>query len=89
MKKILKNKRFICTFIYVVIVIIILMLATGCNYNMIDTTWDYDKVYCYYGNKEVVYEIESWTDYDGEQIQIETKEDTYLISMNQCYLRRE
>ena len=59
----------------------VLFLLTGCNYNMIDTTWDYDKVYCYYGNKEVVYDIKSWTDYDGEQIQIETTDGKiYLVS---------
>jgi hypothetical protein len=72
-----------------ILLVLAVLLLTGCNYDMIDTTWNYDKVYCYYGNKEVVYEIKSWTDYDGEQIQIKTKDGSYLISMNQCYLRSE
>ena len=72
-----------------ILLVLVVLLLTGCNYDMIDTTWDYNKAYCYYGNKEVAYEIKSWTDYDGEQIQIKTKDGSYLISMNQCYLRSE
>lgn len=71
------------------LIVPVLFLLTGCNYNMIDTTWDYDKVYCYYGDKEVVYDIKSWTDYEGEQIQIKTEDGSYLVSMNQCYLWSE
>jgi outer membrane lipopolysaccharide assembly protein LptE/RlpB len=72
-----------------ILLILAILLLTGCNYQLLDTTWDYDKVYCYYGNKEVVYEIKSWTDYDGEQIQVKTEDGSYLFSMNQCYLRSE
>lgn len=72
-----------------ILLILAILLLTGCNYQVLDTTWNYDKVYCYYGNKEVVYEIKSWTDYDGEQIQVKTEDGSYLVSMNQCYLRSE
>lgn len=72
-----------------ILLILAILCLTGCNYQVLDTTWNYDKVYCYYGNKEVVYEIKSWTDYDGEQIQVKTKDGSYLVSMNQCYLRSE
>lgn len=72
-----------------ILLLIAILFLTGCNYQILDTTWDYDKVYCYYGNKEVVYEIKSWTDYDGEQIQVKTEDGSYLVSMNQCYLRSE
>ena len=73
----------------ILLIIISVLLLTGCNYQVLDTTFSYDKAYCYYGDKEVVYEIKSWVDYDGEQIQIKTKDGSYLISMNQCYLRSE
>ena len=71
------------------LIVPVLFLLTGCNYQMLDTTWNYDKAYCYYGNKEVVYGIKSWTDYDGEQIQVKTEDGSYLVSMNQCYLWSE
>lgn len=71
----------------VLLIAALLLGLTGCNYQVLDTTYSYDKAYCYYGNKEVIYEIDSWMDYEGEQIQIKTEEGTYLISTNQCYLR--
>lgn len=67
----------------------LLLCLTGCNRQIIDTTYSYDRAYCYYGNKEIIYEIDSWKDYEGEQIQIKNNDGTYLITMNQCYLWRK
>lgn len=73
----------------ILLIVILILCVTGCNYQVIDTTYGYDKAYCYYGNKEIIYEINSWTDYEGEQIQIKTDNGSYLISTNQCYLWSE
>lgn len=71
----------------ILLLIVPVLFLTGCNKQVLDTTYNFKKAYCYYGNKEVVYEIKSWKDYDGEQVQIKTEDGTYLISTNQCYLR--
>lgn len=46
---------------------------SGCgNYNLIDTTYEFHKVHIYETDK--CYEIKSWTDYDGEQLQVDMKD---------------
>lgn len=73
----------------ILLLIVPVLFLTGCNRQILDTTYSFDKAYCYYGDKEVVYDIKSWNDYEGEQIQIKTKEGSYIISMNHCYLWSE
>lgn len=73
----------------ILLIFALILCLTGCNYDVFEMEYTFNKAYCYYGNKEVIYDIESWSDYDGEQIQIKTKDGTYLISANQCYLREK
>lgn len=71
----------------IILIASLILVLTGCNRTILDTTYTFNKAVCYYGNNEVIYDIDSWTDYEGEQIQIKVDGTTYLISMNQCYLR--
>lgn len=67
------------------ILLIVLVLTTGCNRQIIDTTWNYNRAILYLPNGEVIDgKIESWMDYkDGDQLQIKIDGGTYLIhSMN-------
>ena len=74
----------------VIIGMIILMTVTGCNKQLIDLEYEYDKAVCYYGNEKKELEIKKWKDYDGEQIQIIDKEGkTYLVSSYNCMLIKE
>lgn len=68
--------------------IICMLGLTGCNYQMIDTTYSYDTAIIKLANDEVVeVEIKSWCDYDGEQLQITAKDGTvYLTSSFRCDL---
>ncbi len=59
------------------------LLLTSCNKQVFDVTYKYDKVHIYRLNK--CFALDSWNDYDGEQLQVVIKNDdgtktTLLIS---------
>lgn len=69
---------------------LIAFLLCGCNYDLIDTNFTYDKAICEINGKYEEIEIKKWVDYEGEQIQIIGKDgNTYLMSMNNCTLVKE
>lgn len=54
---------------------------TGCgNYTMVDTKYTYNKALIFRDNSVTIVEVESWADYDGEQIQIKTPEGLYFVT---------
>lgn len=61
-------------------------MLTGCNYQLVDLHYDYDKVICNYEGDKFELEIDKWTDYEGEQLQIKSNGKTYLVSANKCYM---
>lgn len=76
----------------IAIITIILMLIglTGCNKQVIDLNYKYNKAICKIGNETKKIEIKKWKDYDGEQLQIIDKEgNVYLISSYNCTLIKE
>lgn len=89
MKKILRNKKFI-TVLGVTILLISTVLLSGCNKQIIDLEFNYDKAICQIGNEVKEIEIDKWKDYEGEQLQIKDKDgNTYLISSYNCTLIRD
>ena len=82
-----KNKLIVLTMLGI---LLILLLCGGCNKQIIDLDYTYDKAVCIIGNVKLELKIDKWNDYDGEQIQIKTRDnETYLLSMNNCYLVKE
>lgn len=73
------------------LLIIPLLILTGCgNKDIWDTNYTFDYAECYLNGEYQKYEIKKWRDYDGEQIQIKTKDgDLYLLSMNYCRLIKD
>lgn len=67
------------------------LLATGCNKQVFDTTFSYDRAVLYLPNGEVVDgKITSWTDYaDGDQIQVKIDGKTYLVHSSNIVLISE
>lgn len=65
------------------------LLITGCNRQVFDFKYTYNKAYCNYNGDKFELNIDKWNDYDGEQIQIKSNGKTYLISANNCYLVEE
>lgn len=72
-------------------VIIGCFMLGGCNYQMIDTNYQYDRAIIQLADGEVIeVEIDSWCDYDGEQLQIKAKDGTiYLTSSFRCDLIKD
>ena len=65
----------------------VLGLTTGCNYNVMDTSYTYHTAICNVGGEYKEIKIKSWTDYEGEQLQIKDYEgNTYLVSSINCTL---
>lgn len=62
------------------------LCLSGCNYNLIDTNYQFDKAIIKMPNDEIIeVEIESWSDSEGEQLTIVAEDGTiYLISANNC-----
>lgn len=77
--------------IILIITLFLLLTLAGCNYNSMDTHYDFDYAIVKFpdGNTEKI-EIEKWTDYEGEQLQIKTEDGTvYLVSSFNCALVSE
>lgn len=69
------------------IMILAMSSLTGCNYQFIDTNYSYDYAIIQLQNGTVVEgEVESWRDYEGEQLQVKINGVTYLTSSYNCTL---
>lgn len=64
-----------------IIVAAVALMMTGCNKQIIDTTYSFDTAIIKLQNGEVIEgKIESWKDYeDGDQIQVKINGKTYLV----------
>lgn len=79
-------------FIVFIMVIVILISLTGCgNKDFWDSNYTFNKAIIKMPDGNVLeLEIETWRDYDGEQIQITDKNGTiYLVSSINCVLIKE
>lgn len=58
---------------------LVLLLLTGCNRQVIDLTYQYDRAVIAMPDGSVVQgTVESWKDYDGDQLQVKIDGVTYL-----------
>lgn len=78
--------------LYVILAIVIMMSATGCDYNYqhVDTNWSFNYAYILLPNGECVEgKVDSWRDYeDGDQLQITINGVTYLTDTTRAVLVR-
>lgn len=57
------------------------MTLTGCgNYKIIDMKYTFNKAIIFGDHTATIVEIKKWTDYDGEQIQIQTKDGAFILT---------
>ena len=79
--------------ILAILMIMLLMVATlsGCNKQIFDTTYSFDKAIISLPNGNVVEgKIDSWTDFeDGDQIQVKINGVTYLVHSSDIVLIKE
>lgn len=75
-----------------ILAVFMCITVAGCNQQIIDTTWKYDKAIIQLPNGEIVEgEVESWKDYDNsDQIQVKIKNgDSYLVHSSNVVLIAE
>lgn len=77
--------------IFATLAITTMLCATGCNKQIIDLTYKYNKAIISLPNGEVVEgKVTSWTDYeDGDQIQLKINGTTYLVHSEDVVLMAE
>lgn len=75
----------------IMVLVFMVTILAGCNKQLFDTTYKFDKAIIYLPNGEIVEgEIDSWTDYeDGDQIQVKIDGVTYLVHSSNVVLIKE
>lgn len=75
----------------VVFGIILAISLTGCNKQIVDLTYSYERAIISLPNGEIVEgKVQSWTDFeDGDQIQVKIDGVTYLVHASQVVLISE
>lgn len=87
----MKAKRALCMLAAILLVVaMMLMFLTGCNRQVIDTTFSYDNAILALRLVQSQRENESWKDYDdGDQIQVKIDGTTYLVHSVNIVLIKE
>ena len=66
--------------VFAVILLLVVMCMCGCNKQIIDTTWKYDKAIIQLPDGTIVDgKVDSWKDFDGDQIQVKIGGVSYLV----------
>jgi ribosomal protein S1 len=75
----------------VLVVVLAMCVLTGCNKQLFDATYSFERAIIYLPNGEVIEgEVTSWTDYeDGDQIQVTINGKTYLVHSSNIVLISE
>ena len=71
-----------------VLALILMVLMTGCNKQMVDLTYSYEYAIIGLPNGETVEgKVSSWTDFeDGDQLQVKIDGKTYLVHSSNVVL---
>ena len=74
-----------------VLAVLVVLLVTGCNRQVVDLNYKFDRAIIKLPDGEVVSgAVESWRDYeDGDQIQIKIDGTLYLVHSMNCVLIQE
>ena len=71
----------------IIVSLLSLLVLTGCNKQVVDLTYTYNYAIIQLPNGEVVEgKIQSWNDYEGEQLQVKINGVIYLCSSYNCVL---
>lgn len=78
-------------FIAFAMIFVVAMSLCGCNHQIIDTTYKFDRAIISLPNGKVIEgKVTSWTDYtDGDQIQVKIDGKTYLVHSSNIVLISE
>ena len=78
-------------FALTIISVLLVISLSGCNKQIFDTTYSFDKAIISLPNGKIIEgKIDSWTDYeDGDQIQVKVNGVTYLVHSSNIVLIKE
>ena len=77
-------------FLVSILIGIMAILSTGCNKQLFDFTYSFERAIIELPNGEIIEgKVESWKDYDGEQIQVVIDGKTYLVHSENIVLISE
>ena len=81
-------KKIIALLLTVILILSISLLAVGCNKQIVDLTYSYERAIICLPNGEIVEgKVTSWTDFeDGDQLQIKIDGKTYLVHSSNVVL---
>ena len=67
--------------ILLVVIMILSLMLTACNKQVLDFTYSYEYAIIKLPDDTVIEgKVQSWKDYDGEQLQIVIDDNTYLVN---------
>ena len=84
-------KKIIAVLLVVLLALTLALFSVGCNKQMVDLTYSYERAIIYLPNGEIVDgKVTSWTDFeDGDQIQVRIEGKTYLVHSSNIVLISE
>lgn len=75
---------------FLALAVICTLLLTGCNYQMMDTTYKFDRAIISLPNGEIIEgKVDAWKDYEGDQIQVKIDGKTYLVHSEDIVLIKD
>lgn len=75
---------------FLALAVICTLLLTGCNYQMMDTTYKFDRAIISLPNGEIIEgKVDAWKDYEGDQIQVKIDGKTYLVHSTDIILIKD
>lgn len=76
--------------VFVLLASFISIVCTGCNKQLFDFQYQFNKAIINTGTEIITVDIAKWKDYEGEQLQVITPDGTvYLTSSFNCTLIKE
>ncbi len=78
-------------FALILTIILVVSMTTGCNMQVIDTTYSFERAIIQLPNGDIIEgKVTSWTDFeDGDQIQVKIDGKTYLVHSSNVVLISE
>jgi hypothetical protein len=59
----------------IILILLGMLILSGCNIQVLDTTWKYDIAYINVGDQTIVCDISSWKDYkNSDMLQVKCKD---------------
>lgn len=82
------NKSTIYSIATVILVLVFVVLLTGCNRQLVDINYKFDEAIISLPNGDIIEgKVQSWRDYeDGDQIQVKIDGTTYLVHSSDIVL---